>query len=366
MRAVAGLIGAASGFACVSVLAKLAYEAGARPGGLLAGRVIVAAVLLAVVAATAGAALTRRQIALGQLGGAAFAGAGLCEFEALYRAPVATVVLLVFLAPVWVALASWLIWRAAPGRRQVGAVALVLLGTALLVAGPAGGRVDRLAVALALVASALSAVVFLIVSRLVPEIGPRHACGLLGAGAAAIALAATSDAALAELSTPRRAGLVVALGALTATALLLLAGGLRRAPALTGSAITGAEPALAAALSWLVLGERLAPVQLGGGAAVVAGVTLLALQLAHLPGAPPAVEPDRADQDAAHDDVLPEALHPADQQAVGQDHREEHAHHGRAHPADAAGQAGAADHHRGERRDQLGRVPGGDARDAEA
>jgi drug/metabolite transporter (DMT)-like permease len=366
MRAIGGLIGAAGAFACISVLAKLAYEAGARPSSLLAGRIVVAALLLAAVSTTCRTGVTARQTALGTLGGAAFAGAGLCEFEALFRAPVTAVVLLVFLAPVWVALASWLLWRSVPGWRRGGAVALVLLGTGLLVGGPGGEAIDSAAAGLALLASCLSAVFFLTTARLVSALGPRRACGLLGAGAAVLVLAATHDAALAELSTARRAGLVVAIGALTAAALLLLAGGLGRTSALTGSAIAGAEPALAAALSWLALGERLSAVQLGGGAAVVSGVTLLALQVAHLTGPPPPVEPNRGHEDDPHHDVLPEALDSSDQQAVGQHHRDEHAHDRGAHPADPAGQARPADHDRGERRDQLGGVTGRDARDAEA
>jgi drug/metabolite transporter (DMT)-like permease len=366
VRAIGGLIGAAAAFASISVLAKLAYESGARPSSLLAGRILVAAALLAAVSATSRIGVSARQALLGTLGGAAFAGAGLCEFEALFRAPVAAVVLLVFLAPVWVALASWLLWRTVPGWSRGGAVVLVLLGTGLLVGGPGGDAIDGAAAALALLASCLSAVFFLITSQLVPELGARRACGLLGAGAAALVVATAQDAVLMELSAPRRAGLVVAIGALTAAALLLLASGLGRTPALTGSAIAGAEPALAAGLSWLALGERLSAVQLGGGAAVVSGVTLLALQVAHLPGPPPAVEPHRDHQDDPDHDVLPEALDPADEEPIREHHGDEHAHDRGAHPADPAGEARTPDHNRGERRDQLGGVPGRDARDAEA
>jgi DME family drug/metabolite transporter len=365
VRAVSGLIGAAGGFAAVSVLAKITYQEGGRPTSLLAARVVVAALVLAAASATSRSGVTARQLALGMLGGAAFAGAGLCEFEALYRAAVANVVLLVFLAPVWVAAASWLIWRSAPGWREAGAVALVLLGTGLLVGGPGGQGIAAGAAGLALLASGLSAVFFMVTSELVPEIGARRACGLLGAGAAALTLAATNDAALAELGTPHRAGLVLAIGVLTAASLLLLAGGLGRTAALTGSAIAGAEPALAAALSWLALGERLSPVQVGGGAAVVFGVTLLALHVADLAGPPPAVEPHGRNQDDPHHDVLPEPLDAADEQSVGEHDGDEHAHDRRAHDADAAGEARPADDHRRKGGDQLGRVPGGDARHAE-
>ena len=99
------------------MLVKLAYEAGAHPTSLFAARVGVAALLLTAVAALrAERGRPRpRQLALGAAGGAAFAGAGILEALALSRAAAATVVVLEFIAPVWVAGASWLLWRTAPG-----------------------------------------------------------------------------------------------------------------------------------------------------------------------------------------------------------------------------------------------------------
>jgi drug/metabolite transporter (DMT)-like permease len=276
MRGVAALLGAACGFASVSVLAKVAYEAGSGPSSLLGSRVAVAAALLAAVAAPRFKLVRSRQLAIGTAGGAAFAGAGICEFEALSRAAVAPVVLLVFLAPIWVGLASWLLWRTAPGRTRSGLVALVLAGTGLLVGNPGGPRVDGGAVALALVASFLAAAFFLSVSELAPDLGAAATCGLLGLGATALMLALTREAALAELETPRRTILALAIGGLTAASLLALCAGLGRTQAFTGSAIAGVEPAFAALLTWIALGERLSSLQLAGAALIVVGVALLA------------------------------------------------------------------------------------------
>ena len=271
----AALLGAAAGLGAVSVLAKLAYSAGAQPPSLLTARIAVAAVLLVPLAArrrTLGEVpLQARHLALGALGGAAFATAGLLEFEALSRAPAATVVLLVFVAPVWVALASWALWRTPPGWARCGMIALVLAGTALLVATPDRQGLDHGAVALALIASVLSAAFFLTMAELVAQVRPRRATCLLATGAAPCSIVATAEAPMAAFGSVPVGWYALSIGALTACSLWLLCTGLGRTSALSGSAIAGAEPVVAALLSWLVLGEVLGTLQLIGAIAVLAG-----------------------------------------------------------------------------------------------
>jgi drug/metabolite transporter (DMT)-like permease len=304
------LMAAAAGMGSVSVLVKLAYQAGARPGSLLAARVGVSAVLLALAAAAGPARSPVRppELALGAAGGAAFACAGLLEFHALSRAPAALVVVLVFVAPVWVTAVSWLVWRTVPGWRRAGLVGLVLAGTALLVATPGGPRVDGTAVAMALAASMLSAAFFVAMADLARRLGARHAACLLGTSAAATAFVAPG-ATLSELESPPRIWLALSIGALTAASLLLLCAGLARTGAVSGSAIAGAEPAVAALLAWLVLGEDLTGLQLVGALTVVTGV----LQIARLASTAPLVEPHRGDEDDPNHDVLPEPLNAPDQ-----------------------------------------------------
>ena len=313
----AALLAAAAGLGSVSVLVKLAYEAGARPTSLFAARVGVAALLLTAAAAlrTEPGRAQPRQLALGAAGGAAFAGAGILEFLALSRAAAATVVVLVFVAPVWVAVASWLLWRRAPGWRRAGLIGLVIAGTLLLVATPGGQDVDAGPAALALAASLLSAAFFVAAARLAGEIGPRRAARLLASAAAPLAILAPG-AAPAELGTLPRAWFALSIGALTAASLVLLCAGLATSGAVSGAAIAGAEPVVAALLAWLVLGEDLTALQLLGALAVVAGV----LQIARLPSAAPLVEPDGRDEDDPDHDVLPEPLDSSDEETVREHH----------------------------------------------
>jgi drug/metabolite transporter (DMT)-like permease len=314
----AALLAAAVGLGCVSVLVKLAYEAGAHPTSLFAARVGVAALLLTAVAALrAEPGRPRpRQLALGAAGGAAFAGAGILEALALSRAAAATVVVLEFIAPVWVAGASWLLWRTAPGRGRAALIGLVVAGTVLLVASPGGGHVAAGPAALALAASLLAAAFFIAMAELAREAGPRRAAGLLCTGAVPLALLAPG-AGLTELQTLPRAGFALSIGALTAASLLLLCAGLATTGAVSGVAIAGAEPVAAALLGWLVLGEDLTALQLLGAAAVVAGV----LQIARLPSAAPLIEPDGRDEDDPDYDVLPEPFDAPDQESVREHHR---------------------------------------------
>jgi DME family drug/metabolite transporter len=379
-RGPAALLAAAAALGSVSVLVKVSYEAGAHPASLLAARLGVAAMLLtaAVLARrTSGRVRARqpalgatrcatgrvraRDLALGAVGGIACAGAGLLEFLALSRAPAGPVVVLVFVAPVWVAAGARLLGHTALGRRRAALIALVLAGTGLLVAAPGDHAVPPGPAGLALAASLLSAGFFVSATGLARELGPPRAAWLLASVAGGVALLAP-DAGLAEFGSAPRAWLALAIGALTAGALCLLCAGLSRTPAVSGVAIAGVEPVVAALLAWVVLGEDLTALQLLGALIVVVAV----LQIARVAGAAPLVEPDRGDEDDADDDVLPEALDPADQQPVREDDRNQHADHAARDRADAACQARPSDHDRRQGGDQLRGVAGRHAGDPEA
>jgi drug/metabolite transporter (DMT)-like permease len=82
---------------------------------------------------------------------------------------------------------------------------------------------------------------------------------------------------VAEFSSFPRAWYALSIGTITAFSLWLLCAGLGHASALSGSAIVGAEPVVAAILSWVVLEEVLSSVQILGAMGVVAGVTMLSV-----------------------------------------------------------------------------------------
>jgi drug/metabolite transporter (DMT)-like permease len=255
------------------VVARRAYQAGSEPISLLGARLLVAALLLAAIALPTRVEVGRRELALCALAGLAFAGAGLGEFEALARAPAATVVLLLFVAPVWIALATWLVRGERLGGARASTLAALLAGLALLVAAPDGHSADPVAVVLALGASVMSAVFFLSLE----EAGERIPAALTACVAASVAAAAVVPLApggvVDELQRPGTAPYALAIGALTACALTLLTSGVRLASALIASAVICAEPVVAATLSWLLLDELLMPAQLAGAAVVILSAT---------------------------------------------------------------------------------------------
>jgi drug/metabolite transporter (DMT)-like permease len=281
-------------FGTVSVLARRAYELGSGPSSLLGVRLLVAALVLSALSARSLQPRIRpRELASGIAAGMAFAAAGLGEFEALARAPAPAVVLLVFIAPVWIALASWAAGRGPPGWPQACALALILGGLALLLGVPGGTRLGVGAASLALGASVMSATFFVVIAGLARRVAPlRAAC--IAAWAAAIATVVLEPAAIAsELSRPATATYGIAIGCLTACALGLLASGLRTTSALWGSALIGVEPLVAAALSWLLLGELLSGAQLAAAAAVLLGVTAMSVLTAPDPPARAATDRTR-------------------------------------------------------------------------
>lgn len=269
------MLAAATAFAAVSVLAKRSYEAGSEPVSLLGVRLLVAAVVLSAVALPSSETTDRRELGLTLLAGAGFAAAGLGEFEALSRAAAPTVVLLVFVAPVWVALAGWLVRGERLGWPGACSLAVLLAGLALVVATPGGRAPPGAAVALALGASAMSAAFFLALDELGRDVPPRlAACG--AAWVAAMVVVPLDPGGVArELTRLESAAYGVAIGALTALALALLVSGVRASSALTASALICAEPVVAAVLSWVVLGELLTGAQAAGGALVLLSVAAL-------------------------------------------------------------------------------------------
>jgi drug/metabolite transporter (DMT)-like permease len=283
------VLGAATAFGVVSVLARRAYELGSSPVALLGARMLVASLVLTPVAVRVHRSSIRaRELMTGAAAGLAFAGAGLGEFEALARAPAPTVVLIVFVAPVWVALADWASGEGPPGWLPACGVVLMLVGLALLLGVPGGGGTDPTAVGLALAGSVMSAAFFIAMARLAERLAPLGGACIAAWAAAVATLALRPTGVASELSSAATAPYGLAIGCLTACGLGLLAAGLRAGSALWASALIGVEPLVSAGLSWALLGEFLDGTQLAGAASVVLGVTTMSVLTGPEPRGPSA------------------------------------------------------------------------------
>mgnify|MGYP002401587567 CR=1 FL=1 len=274
------LVGSAACLAIIGATVKGAYDAGASAWSLLALRFLAASAVFVL--------LTRGRVApinwtgrgpyllllAGVLGGAI---AGYLEFSAYRLLPVAHVVVVLFLLPVWLALVNWLFKAEPIGPRSLAAIVLVILGLALLYRLNFQGFSLR-GFALAVLASGFFASFYLLVQAGMQEISAPGAVGLvLGSASATCVIASMLEGTLLrDLMNPAilwRAGLLGVVG--TGLALTFLFAGMNRTGALRASIVGAVEPVLAAALAWSLRGESLGLLQITGSLMVIAGAVIV-------------------------------------------------------------------------------------------
>lgn len=180
--------------------------------------------------------------------------------------------LLLYTAPAWVALAAPRALGEPTDRATAVVVAVTVVGAALVaIGGGEGVRVSPASVGWGLVAGVTYATWYLVSQR----------AGSSPVATAAVALPVGAVTLLPAASWPGADGgawgLVVALG-LGATYLPVLAyyEGIRRLPAAEAAVLATVEPVAAVLMAWVVLGERLGPLALAGGATVVASAAVVA------------------------------------------------------------------------------------------
>jgi drug/metabolite transporter (DMT)-like permease len=192
--------------------------------------------------------------------------------SAQQRAPIGTVLLLTYLAPVLVtALAPWVLGEHVPKRTYL-AVGVAVAGTALL-ARPHGG--DGLGLLFAVFAGITDAGLILVSKKVLPGIGGRR-LALWQLTAAGIVMVV--PAAAVSWGPPQWSWLwLVALG-FVGTALLgaWYLSLLDRLPAATVGVLLYLEPVSAVLMAWVFLGETPTLLVLTGGSlVVVAGMMVL-------------------------------------------------------------------------------------------
>jgi drug/metabolite transporter (DMT)-like permease len=196
-----------------------------------------------------------------------------CLVGAQQRAPLGTVLLLVYLSPVLVALlAPRVLGEHVPARTFV-ALGVALVGTLLLVRPERG---EGLGVALALVAGVSYAAITLGSKWAVGDVGGVRLAfvQLTVAGLTLAPLAVTADWGQPSWSWAWLVLLgVVFTGVLGPLYLVLL----NHLPASTVGVLGYVEPASAVVLAWLVLGERPAAATLVGGTLIVAAGIMVVL-----------------------------------------------------------------------------------------
>jgi drug/metabolite transporter (DMT)-like permease len=290
---------AASLFGMLGPLARFAGEAGVDGVAFTAWRALLGAVFLVVLITARGTARPSITAARGlsRNGRLAFATAALmgvtlnvAMFSAFSLIPIALALLLFYTYPAGVAVIDVATGRERATATKLGALGLSSLGVALVLVGSldAGGgpSIEALGVVLGLGAAACQ-VTFITVSRDGYRSVPADVASianllvsLIGASALAVLIGQGADLA-APFGDPETWAILLASGVLAggvSTVLFL------RAIRLVGGTRTGIlmlfEPVVGAFLAALVLSEPLVPVQLVGGALVLAGAAVLQLRSA--------------------------------------------------------------------------------------
>lgn len=279
-------------FGTLGPASRVAYDAGLSPLAFALWRAALGTLgLLAIIAALTirgrprlrWKALDRRTV--GALGAAVFAGLvlNLALFSAFGRMSIALALLGFYTYPALVAIGAVASGEEQLNRGRLVALALALVGVAVVVLGGAGGDsgFELAGFGLALLAAATEAVYVLLGRRGFPAVPTAEATLVVLGGTAAgfllLTLATGSlDVALLPFRSPEAFPVLIwagVAGASIPTFLFLL--GIRSIGPTRAAIIALIEPVAGATLAAVLLAELLGPVQVAGGVLVLAGAALL-------------------------------------------------------------------------------------------
>jgi drug/metabolite transporter (DMT)-like permease len=275
---------AAACWAANAVIAAGAFERGMSPERLAQARAIVALVPLAIILVA-----TRRDLLRPARGAMpALIGFGVsmvvvnwAYYVAIDRVPVGVAISLQYTAPVMILVGTAFLTRRMPPSNIMVAGALTLAGAILVsgALGAAGGEALDPVGLLAGILSALSFASYLLCAEAACSRGSHPVTtlfiGFIVAVVTWVLVLPPWNWPFELLADPQVAWRVLAVGIVgTLIPFALVVAAVRWITSAVAGIATTAEPVLAAALAWLVLGQVLGPMQLLGGALVVAGVLL--------------------------------------------------------------------------------------------
>ena len=270
----------------MAILARIAYASGIDTPTLLALRFAIAAAAMLVVALMRRTPLPTGStlggvVLLGALG---YGGQAFSFFTALTLIPAGIVALLLYLHPALVALLSAGILHERLTTPKRLALGVALAGTVLTVApalgGPAGAETSTgVAAGIAFAVAAAVFYSFYIIAgawlgrRVAAQ--PMSTVVIASAAAVFIAAALARGPAWPQSAAGWLAVLAIALVS-TVGAITLYFAGLQRIGPPRAATLSTLEPVVTVTLAALVLGEAIAPVQIVGGALILAAVALIA------------------------------------------------------------------------------------------
>ncbi len=272
-------------FGAMAIMARMAFASGVDTTTLLALRFTIAAACMFALLRVRSLPLPRgrdlRQLAL--LGAAGYGGQAFTFFSALTLAPAGLTALLLYLHPAIVAVLAALFLHERMTGAKLAALAVALTGMVLTVA-PAfadgdATRFPRLATGIAFaVAAALIYAVYIVAGARIAARVPSLAmtCVVIaGAGAVFVLVAIVRGPQWPQTTDGWLAVIGIALIS-TVAAISLFFAGLARIGPTQASTLSTIEPLCTVLLAAVLLGERISPLQIAGGALILGAVLLLA------------------------------------------------------------------------------------------
>jgi drug/metabolite transporter (DMT)-like permease len=266
-------------FGAMPIFGRIAYAAGVDTPTLLGLRFGLAAAVLLIIMALRRLSFPRGAVlggllALGTIG---YVGQSAAYFTAVRLAPVALVVLLLYLYPALVTVLAAVFLKERITAVKAIALVVALIGTALTI-GPVDGDISALGVGLALTASVIYAIYILLGSRLTQSAGaiPSATLIVLSASVVFTVFVVVRGPALPNDWTGWAA--ILALGLVSSVvSIVTFFAGLERVGPTAAATLSTLEPVVSVALGAVVLGEQLVWLQIAGGMLIIAAVIVLAL-----------------------------------------------------------------------------------------
>ena len=292
---------AGASFASGSIFATLSYREGLDWLTLLGWRFLIGAGLawawVALSPSRRGSVrgLTRRQLAVTLALGAVYTGNAGTYYAGIETIPASLAGVIVYIYPVFVALLSLRFATRLPGRRPWFALALAVIGIVLALGGvDVSADLPIQGILLILASAAIYSVWIVLSARLSGErrdrlgsdvpadaTAARDAAGTTAVMMTATALvfasmAAVAGAPLDPRTVPSAAWpYLVGIGFLASfLAIQTLYAGARRIGAAQAALVSTTEPVFIVVLSFVILDQRLAPIQLVGAGLILVGVII--------------------------------------------------------------------------------------------
>ncbi len=266
-------------FGTLAIFGKYAQQEHLTIATLLGLRFLIAAVVLWAIVGV------RRELRwpgmrrVAQLGflSILFVGQSACYFLSLRTAPAAVTSILLYIYPVVVTMLGWLLYRERLSVRSGVSLVVATCGVALVIGITPSGHLDTAGIVFGVGAGLLYSLYIVIGERVLHATSALFTMAAVSSGAAATFL--VFGAVTRSLAAFDAVGWVTVLGAAllpTVVGATLFLFGVARVGPTRASILSTVEPVATGSLAAILLAERLSPLRILGGAAVLGAASLVA------------------------------------------------------------------------------------------